>query len=63
MIRNVLENIGGIQIYPIVSLILFLLVFGGMTLWALRLRRPYVNHMGNLPLEDETPITRKENNQ
>lgn len=53
MIRNVLENIAGIQIYPIISLILFVAVFIGMALWAMRLRRNYSEYMGKLPLEDE----------
>jgi len=60
MIRNVLESITGIQIYPIISLILFVAVFGGMTLWAICLRRPYVKHMGNLPLEDDSSCVGKE---
>jgi hypothetical protein len=60
MIRNVLESINGIQIYPIISLILFLPVFGGMMLWALRLRRTYINEMGNLPLEDDHSHASKE---
>lgn len=59
MIRNVLESISGVAIYPVISLVLFVTVFFGMTWWALRLRRPYVNHMGNLPLEEDT-TSRKE---
>ncbi len=53
MIRSVLEHIHGIAMLPSLALILFLAVFAGMTLWALRLRRPYVEHMGNLPLEKD----------
>jgi len=53
MIRNVLENIAGIQIYPIISLVLFVSVFVGMTWWAMRLRRNYSDYMGNLPLEND----------
>jgi len=60
MIRNVLESINGVQIYPIISLILFFTVFGGMTFWAIRLRRPYIRHMGNLPLEDNSSLDHKE---
>jgi cytochrome c oxidase cbb3-type subunit IV len=53
MIRNVLENITGIQIYPIISLVLFVSVFVGMTWWAMRLHRNFSDYMGNLPLEDD----------
>lgn len=59
MIRNVLESIGGIQLFPIIALALFLAVFGGMTFWAIRLRKPYINHMGGLPLEDDSAMNRE----
>ncbi|HMO52553.1 MAG TPA: hypothetical protein PKE26_15125 [Kiritimatiellia bacterium] len=52
MIRNVLEHINGIGMLPIIGLILFFSVFVGMTWWAVRLRPAYINHMGNLPLDD-----------
>ncbi|MCB1069581.1 MAG: cbb3-type cytochrome c oxidase subunit 3 [Verrucomicrobia bacterium] len=63
MIRNVLESIGGITIYPVIGLILFVGVFAGMTLWALRLRRPYIDHMGHLPLEEDRNDLPKENHR
>lgn len=63
MIRNALESINGVAIFPIISLLLFVAVFGGMTWWALRLRRTYVNHMGHLPLEEENEFARKEDKQ
>ena len=60
MIRNVLEHINGIATLPVFALILFFLVFAGMTCWAMRLRRPYIDHMGQLPLDDDSTSTRKE---
>lgn len=53
MIRNVLEHITGIAAMPSVALILFLAVFAGMTIRAIRLSRSHINHMGNLPLEKD----------
>ena len=55
MIRNVLEHIRGVASLPAVALILFVAVFVGMTIWALRLRPGHVNHMSHLPLEDDQP--------
>ncbi|HMP71956.1 MAG TPA: cbb3-type cytochrome c oxidase subunit 3 [Kiritimatiellia bacterium] len=57
MIRNALEHIQGIAILPIIGLLLFFAVFTGMLIWAIRMRKPYIDHMGNLPLNDgsETP--------
>ncbi|HMP89249.1 MAG TPA: cbb3-type cytochrome c oxidase subunit 3 [Kiritimatiellia bacterium] len=63
MIRNVLEHINGIAILPIIGLILFFAVFTVMIIWAVRLRRPYVDHMGHLPLENDHEISSKENPQ
>jgi len=53
MIRNVLEHIQGLATLPSLALILFLAVFIGMGIWALRLRSPYIEHMGKLPLEKD----------
>ena len=53
MIKNVLESISGIDIFPIISLVLFALVFGLMLVWVFRLDKKTVSHMKNLPLEDE----------
>lgn len=52
MIRGVLESIHGIAFLPLIGLVLFLAVFTGMTIWALSLRKPYLDHMGQLPLHD-----------
>ena len=55
MIRNILEHIPGIGAYPVVSLVIFVLVFLGFTAWALSLTRQHVQHASRLPLEDGTP--------
>jgi hypothetical protein len=53
MIQNVLRNIGGVGIYGVISICLFLLVFGGALIWALLLKKPFLNSMSSLPLEEE----------
>lgn len=55
MIRNVLEQIGGIGLYGIIALLLFASVFAGMLLWVLRMKPPYLNSMRQLPLSGDTP--------
>lgn len=52
MIRNVLSHIGGIEIYGILSILLFFAVFTGMLVWACRLKRSHLESMGELPLRD-----------
>jgi hypothetical protein len=53
MIENVLHHIGGVANYGVISIALFFGCFVGVTAWALRLKRPYLNTMRGLPLEDD----------
>lgn len=56
MIQNTLKEIGGIGIYGVVSVVLFVTVFGCAMVWAFCLRKPFLNSMGALPLaEDHNP--------
>jgi len=52
MIRNVLTDIGGISLYGVISVCLFFGVFTGALIWAFLLRKPHLNDMSQLPLED-----------
>lgn len=60
MIRNVLQDIGGVELFPLISLVIFVAFFGGMMWRTIRLNRTHVNHMGNLPLEDGESMASKE---
>lgn len=51
MFDNILTSIEGIAIYPIFSLIVFLLFFIGLTVWVLRVDKKYIDKMSELPLE------------
>jgi hypothetical protein len=57
MIQNVLSSIGGVGVYGVISIAIFFAFFVGMLIWAFRLKKPYLNSMGALPLEDETKTT------
>ena len=52
MIKNVLSDIGGVEIYGIVSICLFFTVFTVAMVWAWRLKKPFCNDMSALPLHD-----------
>ncbi len=56
MFKNVLESISGVEIYPIISMILFIIVFCGMLIWAFRKDRNYLSRMAEMPLDDEQPV-------
>jgi hypothetical protein len=53
MIQKVLSGLGGIEVYGILSIALFFAVFLGVLIWALGLRRPFLDRMSRLPLDGE----------
>jgi hypothetical protein len=60
MIQNVLHEIGGIGLYGVISICLFVLVFTGALLRACLLKKPFLDSMGALPLKDgEEPAPKK----
>ena len=52
MYKELLQSIEGIEIYPLISLFIFLALFAGITVWILKLDKKYVNEMEILPLDD-----------
>jgi hypothetical protein len=57
MIQNVLRAIGGVGAYDTISICLFVLVFIGAVIWALRLKTPYLDAISSLPLHDDQKTT------
>jgi cbb3-type cytochrome oxidase subunit 3 len=53
MIQNVLQHLGGVQGYGIVSLCLFSGIFVMLVIWAAAQRKTHLDRMARLPLEDE----------
>jgi len=53
MFKEVLQSIEGIEFYTIVSMIIFILFFFGMTLWLFKVDKKYIKQMSELPLEEE----------
>jgi hypothetical protein len=51
VIQNVLQHIGGIGVYGVISVCLFVTVFLGVLVWAAFLRKPYLHTMSRLPLD------------
>ena len=54
MIKNVVQDIGGVGLYGIISLCLFFSVFAGAILLACVHKRSFCATMSALPLEEET---------
>lgn len=61
MIKNVLSSIGGVEVYGVISVCLFFVVFSVAVVAALRMKKPLARELGALPLNDATPAVTKEN--
>lgn len=57
MYKEILRSIENIEIYPIISLLLFMGFFVGMFLWVVFVPKGYIDHMKSLPIKDEDSNT------
>jgi cytochrome c oxidase cbb3-type subunit IV len=53
MYQEVLRSVEGVGIFPGISLVVFMVVFTLVVVYAARLDRAGVSHMAALPLEDQ----------
>lgn len=56
MIKNVLQEVGGLGAYALISLLLFFTVFTGAIVFTFLQRASLCRKMESLPLEDEDTI-------
>ncbi len=52
IVSHYLNSIDGVEIFPIISLIIFLLFFTVMLIWVLRINKNEAKQMSQLPLQD-----------
>ncbi|HWA06851.1 MAG TPA: cbb3-type cytochrome c oxidase subunit 3 [Ignavibacteria bacterium] len=52
MYKQVLQSITGIEIYPVIALIMFFLFFLLIVGWIFTLNKKYISRMENIPLDD-----------
>lgn len=50
-IKHHLENISGIEIYPIISFVIFSVFFLAVLAWVLRMSKSDINDMKNIPIQ------------
>ena len=53
-VKHHLESISGVEIYPIVSLLLFFLVFLTMVFIVMGMPKKSIEELSNLPLDGDT---------
>jgi len=49
---NYLQNITGVGIYPLSSLLIFFLFFTVLSLWVFKADKNYINTMRNIPFSE-----------
>lgn len=52
-VKGNLENIDGVAIYPIISLLIFFLFFVGLFWWVISAKKVHINEVSQLPLEED----------
>jgi len=57
MYKEVLRTIAGIEVFPLLSLFVFLTVFVVMLLWVSRLDTARLTRYARMPLEDDASTT------
>lgn len=55
-IKHNMETIAGIEIYPVISLIIFFTFFVGLSIWVFTYKRETIEEISNIPLENDSEI-------
>jgi hypothetical protein len=48
-----MAGLDNVELYPLIAMLLFISIFVGWTIYALRSNKAHINHMSELPLEDQ----------
>ena len=52
-IKNHMESITGIEIYPLISLLIFFIFFVVLFWWVFTAKKDYINAVSNIPLDNQ----------
>jgi len=52
-IKHNLDHISGIEIFPIIALLIFFFFFLGLYIWVFTYKKEKINEMSNIPLQDD----------
>ncbi|MCB0476680.1 MAG: CcoQ/FixQ family Cbb3-type cytochrome c oxidase assembly chaperone [Crocinitomicaceae bacterium] len=52
-IKHHMTSIDGIEIYPIISLLIFVAFFIGLTWYVVKMKKSDIKEMSNIPLEED----------
>ena len=61
IVINTLEQIGGVEIYPIISLFIFFIIFAITAYLVITADKSYIDEMKNMPLDDNDDLHNQNN--
>lgn len=53
-VKGPLESIDGVEIYPIISLLIFFIFFTALFWWVITAKKEYIKDVSSIPLDLET---------
>lgn len=53
-IKHNLETIMGIEIFPVISFVIFFIFFIGLFVWVAKLKKAEINAIAAIPLEEDS---------
>ena len=56
-VKNHMESITGIEIYPLISLLIFFIFFVVLFYWVITAKKDYITTVSNLPLDNQNDDT------
>lgn len=55
MFKYYFERIQDIEVFPVISLLIFVIFFISLLIWVVKADKQYIRSMEHLPLEESTP--------
>ena len=55
-IKHNMETISGVEIYPILSLLIFFFFFVGLGVWVFSYKKEKIEEMSHIPLSDDSIV-------
>jgi len=55
-VKNHMESITGIEIYPMISLLIFFIFFVVLFYWVFTAKKEYIKTVSNIPLDNQKNI-------
>ncbi|GAA3614433.1 CcoQ/FixQ family Cbb3-type cytochrome c oxidase assembly chaperone [Flavivirga amylovorans] len=52
-VKNHMESITGIEIYPMISLLIFFIFFVALFWWVVTAKKDYIKTVSNIPLDNQ----------